>query len=109
MNTDFANALRSAMNLIRNQELAEATRIIQGALSGVQQVSMRVVPFAIESKFIDLTAEVIQPETMVSAALKADTQLDQSQPSKFTEWNTGALGKVLEKLRHTSFHSVAMG
>jgi poly(hydroxyalkanoate) depolymerase family esterase len=102
MNTDFANVLRSAMNLIRNQELAEATRNIQGALSGAQQVSMRVVPFAIESKFIDLTAEVIQPETMVSAALKADTQLDQSQPSKFTEWNIGALGKVLEKLRHTS-------
>jgi poly(hydroxyalkanoate) depolymerase family esterase len=107
MNTDFANALRSAMNLIRNQELAEATRIIQGALSGVQQVAseppseVRVVPVAVESKFIDLTAEVIEPETMVSAALKADTQLNQAQPSRFTKWNTGGLGKALAKLRHT--------
>ena len=69
MNTNFANALRSAMNLIRDQELADATRIIQGALSGVRPVSSKspseaqVVPLAIENKFIDLTAEVIEPET----------------------------------------------
>ena len=107
MNTDFANALRSAMNLIRDQELADATRIIQGALSGVQPVSsetpskVRAVPLAIENKFIDLTAEVIELETMVSADLKADTQLDQSQPSRFAKWTPGALGKALAKLRHT--------
>jgi poly(hydroxyalkanoate) depolymerase family esterase len=107
MNTNFVNALRSAMNLIRDQELADATRIIQGALSGVQPVSSespseaQVVPLAIQNKFIDLTAEVIEPETTVSAELKADSQLNQSQPSRFAKLNTGALGNALAKLRHT--------
>jgi poly(hydroxyalkanoate) depolymerase family esterase len=95
------------MNLIRNQELAEATRIIQGALSGPQPVSSgwpceaHVVPLAIENKFIDLTAEIIEPESMVSAELTADTQLDLSQPSSFAKWNTGLIGNALAKLPHT--------
>jgi poly(hydroxyalkanoate) depolymerase family esterase len=107
MNKDLANALRSAMNLIRDQELAEATRVIQGALSGEQPVSYespresQLVPLAIEKKFIDLTSEAIEPETVVSAELTADTQLDQSQPSRFAKWKTGALGGSLAKLRHT--------
>jgi poly(hydroxyalkanoate) depolymerase family esterase len=95
------------MNLIRDQELAEATRVIQGALSGEQPVSYespresQLVPLAIEKKFIDLTAEAIEPETVVSAELTADTQLNQSQPSRFAKWKTGALGGSLAKLRHT--------
>jgi poly(hydroxyalkanoate) depolymerase family esterase len=107
MNTHFANAMCSAMNLIRDQELADATRIIQGALSGVQPVSSespseaQVVPLAIENKVIDLPAEVIEPETMVCAELQADTQLDRSQPSRFAKWNAGALGKAFATLRHT--------
>jgi hypothetical protein len=85
MNTDFANAMRSAMNLVRDQDLAEATRIIQGALSGVQPLSSgspgkaELVPLAIENRFIDLTAEVIEPETAGSAEIQTNTQLDQSQ------------------------------
>lgn len=107
MNTNLANALRSAMNLIRDQQLADATRIIQGALSGAQPVSSespsgaRVVPLAIENKFIDLTAEVIEPETTVSAELKADSQSNRSQPSRLAKWNTEALGNALAKLHHT--------
>jgi poly(hydroxyalkanoate) depolymerase family esterase len=106
MNTNLANALRSAMNLIRDQQLADATRIIQGALSGAQPVSSespsgaRVVPLAIENKFIDLTAEVIEPETTVSAELKADSRSNRSQPSRLAKWNTEALGNALAKLRH---------
>jgi poly(hydroxyalkanoate) depolymerase family esterase len=100
MNTDLANALRSAMNLIRDQELAEATRVIQRALSGEQPVSYespresQLVPLALEKKFIDLTAEIIEPETIVSAELNAD-------PSRFATWNTSAPGNGLAKLRHT--------
>ena len=105
MNTDFTNAMRSAMNLIRDQEIAEATRIIQSALSGVQPVSessseAQVVPLAIENKVIDLTAEVIAPATIACPQVKADTQ-SQSRPSRFAKLNAGALGKALARLRHT--------
>jgi poly(hydroxyalkanoate) depolymerase family esterase len=108
MNTDFANAMRSAMNLIRNQEIAEATRVIQSALSGVQPVSSdssseaQAVPLAIENKVIDLTAEVIAPETIASNQVTAYTQSDQSQPSRFAKLNAGALGTTLARLRHTA-------
>jgi poly(hydroxyalkanoate) depolymerase family esterase len=102
MNTDFANALRSAMSLIRNQELVEATRIIQGALSGTQPISSispsesKIVPLAIENKFVDLTAEVIESP----GELNANTHLDRFQPPRFAKWTTGALGNALAKL-HT--------
>jgi poly(hydroxyalkanoate) depolymerase family esterase len=111
LNTDFANTMRSAMNLIRDQRLADATRLIQGALSGAEPVSSdslreaQVVPLAIGNKVIDLTAEVIEPETMASAELKADTQLHQSQPPRFAKWDAGPLGKALAKLRHTKLPS----
>ena len=107
MNTPFANAMRSAMNLIRDQELADATRIIQDALSGVQSVSIespseaQVLPLAIENKVIDLTAKVLEPETMVYAEPEADPQFDQWQPSRFAKWKAGALDQALAKLRHT--------
>ena len=39
MNMDFADAMRAAMNLTRDQKLIEATRVIQSALSGGEQVS----------------------------------------------------------------------
>ena len=37
MNMDFADAMRAAMKLTQQQKLVEATRIIQGALSGLRQ------------------------------------------------------------------------
>jgi poly(hydroxyalkanoate) depolymerase family esterase len=107
MNADFANAMRSAMNLISDQKLVEATRVIQSALSDLEPVSSqspseaRVVRRAIQHKVIDLTAEVIEPGTIASAELKADTRLNHSRSSKIAEWDAGALGKALGKLRHT--------
>jgi poly(hydroxyalkanoate) depolymerase family esterase len=106
MNTDFADAIRAAMNLTRAQKLVEATRVIQGALSGREAVPSEspseaaATSLAIENHVIDLTAEVIEPETMASAELGPDTRSEQSQPSKFAEWNAGSLGKALVKLRH---------
>jgi poly(hydroxyalkanoate) depolymerase family esterase len=106
MNIDFVETMRAAMNLMRDQKLVEATRVIRSALSGGEPVSSespsetRRLPLAVESKIIDLTAEVIEPETMASAELKADTRLDQSQPSRIAAWNAGPLGKALAKLRH---------
>jgi poly(hydroxyalkanoate) depolymerase family esterase len=107
MNIDFVETMRAAMNLMRDQKLVEATRVIRSALSGGEPVSSespsetRRLPLAVENKVIDLTAEVIEPETMASAELKTDTRLDQSQPSRIAEWNEGPLGKALAKLRHT--------
>ena len=41
MNIDFADAMRAAMNLTRDQKLVEATRVIQSALSGGEPVSSK--------------------------------------------------------------------
>jgi poly(hydroxyalkanoate) depolymerase family esterase len=105
MNIDLADAMRSAMNLMREQKLVEATRIIQNTLSGMEQVSSaspseaRVVRVAIENKVIDLTAEVVESEIMDSAELTEDTRFDQLPSSRVAGWNAGQLGKAL--LRHT--------
>lgn len=108
MNIDFADAMRAAMNLTRDQKLIEATRVIQSALSGREPVSSespseaRAPHLAIENKVIDLTAEIIEPETMASGEREANTRLDQSQPSRIAAWDAGPLGKALAKLRRTT-------
>jgi poly(hydroxyalkanoate) depolymerase family esterase len=108
MNIDFAVAMRAAMNLTRDLKLIEATRVIQSALSGREPVSSespseaRAPHLAIENKVIDLTAEVIEPETMASGEREANTRLDQSQPSTIAAWDAGPLGKALAKLRRTT-------
>jgi hypothetical protein len=111
MNMDFAHAMRAAMNLIRDQKLVEATRVIQSALSGAEQVSSdssseaRAPLIGIDNKVIDLTAEIIGPETMASAGLKADMRLDQSQPSRIAKWDTGPLGKAVAEHRASTLQS----
>lgn len=103
MNMDFADAMRAAMNLTRDQKLIEATRVIQSALSGGEPVPSDSPngAAAIETHVIDLTAEVIEPEMMASAELEADRRLDQSQPSKIAAWDAGPLGEALATLRYT--------
>ena len=107
MNIDFAGTMRAAMNLMRGQKLVEATRVIRSALSGVEPVSSespseaRALRLAIENRVIDLTAEMIESETIASVELKADMRLDQSQPSRIAAWDAGRLDKALAKLRPT--------
>jgi poly(hydroxyalkanoate) depolymerase family esterase len=107
MNVDFADAMRAAMNLMRDQKLLEATSVIRSALSGVEPVSAkspseaRGLRLAIENKVIDLTVEIIEPETTASAELEANTRLDQSQSSRIASWDGGRLAEALAKLRHT--------
>ena len=114
MNTDFATAMRSAMNLIREQKLGDATRIIQGALSRDEPVSSatpskaQAAPLAIENKVVDLTAEV-REETAAPAELNANTQLNQSHPTRSAKWNAGSLGKALAKLRPTELPGFSLG
>ena len=43
MNMDFANAMRAATQLTRDQKLMEATRLLQSALSG-REVAPLVIP-----------------------------------------------------------------
>jgi poly(hydroxyalkanoate) depolymerase family esterase len=108
MNMNFADAMRTAMTLTRNQRLLEATRVIQRALSGREPVSSespseaQVGRLALENKVIDLTAEVIEPETMASAEREVDARSEQSQPSRIAAWGAGPMGKALAKLRRTT-------
>jgi len=105
MNMDFADTMRAAMNLTRDQKLIEATRVIQGALSGGVSVpsespsEAESIRLAIEPHVIDLTAEVIEPE-MASAELDADPRSEQSQPSRIAVWAAEPLGEALRTL-HT--------
>jgi poly(hydroxyalkanoate) depolymerase family esterase len=107
MNIDFADAMRAAMNLTRDQKLIEATRVIQSALSGGEPVPSESpsepapTSLAIETHIIDLTAEVIEPEMMASVELEADIRSEQSQPSRIAAWAAGPLGEALPTLRHT--------
>jgi len=108
MNIDFADAMRAATNLTRARKLIEGTRVIQRALSGRERVPSEspsepaAISLAVENNVIDLTAEAIEPETMASAELKADTRSERSRPSKIAEWNAGPLGKTLAKLRRST-------
>jgi poly(hydroxyalkanoate) depolymerase family esterase len=108
MNMNFADAMRTAMTLTRNQRLLEAARVIQSALSGREPVSSespseaRAPHLAIENKVIDLTAEIIEPETRAPAERQANTRLDQSRPSRIAAWDAGRLGKALARLRRTT-------
>ena len=64
---DFPDALRAAMSLTRAQQLMEATRVIQRALSGGEPLPAGPTSHhaaehrAIEGRVIDLTAEAIEP------------------------------------------------
>ncbi len=101
MNMHFADAMRAAMKLTREQKLIEATRVIQSTLSGGGPVPSespseeRGLRLAIKNQVIDLTAEVIDPDTMASAELKADTRFDRSRTA---EW---PLSEDLVGLRNT--------
>src|SRR5215510_9314538 len=114
MNIDFAEAIRAAMNLTREQKLVEATRVIQRALSGREPVpsespsEVAAISLAIENHVIDLTAEVIEPETMKSAEVGADTPSEQPQASRIAPWGAG-LGEALAKLRHTELPRLRRG
>ena len=106
MSIVFADAIRTAMNLTRDRKLLEATRVIQIALSGEDPVppkspsEAQAPHLVIQKKVIDLQAEIIEPETMASAELEADTRLDQAKPSRSAKWDAGPLAQVLAKLRH---------
>ena len=64
MNTDFANAMRAATQLMRARKLMEATRLLQSALSGGEAVpsapplEKAAKRRAIESRVVDVTSDV---------------------------------------------------
>lgn len=105
MNMDLANAMRAAMSLTRGRKLMEATRIIQSALAGREQVPSEAASEpaakgrAIENHVIDLTAEVIEPEIMTAAEGQADIRSEQSQPPRTAVWVRPA-GGIVEAFRH---------
>ena len=88
MNMDFAARMRAAMKLTQEQKLIEATRVIQSALSGVNQPGSLAdqAPRAIERRVIDLTAEVVEPDDMIVRGAAADIRSEVSQPSRIAAW-----------------------
>ena len=67
MNVELANGMRAAMRLIQSKKLMEATRVIQGALSGSEQpappAEQAGTALAIEGPVIDLTVDAVEPES----------------------------------------------
>ena len=116
MNMNFADAMRTSMNLIRDQKLVEATRVIQGALACADVTSSdspseaQAPLLGSDNKVIDLTAEIIEPDRMASAGLKADTNppWNQSQPSRIAKRNAGPLGKALAKLNRSGLPHLSL-
>jgi len=114
MNIDLAAAMRSAMNLMRDQKPLEATRVIQSAMSGAEPASSEsptrapALGGAIEHNVIDLTAEVLEPMAPASAELKTHTPLDKSQPSKSKRLEA-ELSKALGSFRHMKLPRFSLG
>jgi poly(hydroxyalkanoate) depolymerase family esterase len=112
MNTNFADAMRAAMNLTRDQKLVEATRVIQSALSGGASVPSEfpdgtiASSLAIEGRAIDLTAEIIEP--VASGELEPVERLDRSRESMIAAWDAGPLGEAFAKFPHAALPSFSL-
>ena len=82
---DFPDAMRAAMSLTRVQKLMEATRVIQRALSGRENLQPEassqesVERRVIQSQVIDLTAEAIEPDRL--EVLPSERKQSRSEPS----------------------------
>ena len=90
MNMDFANGMRAAMRLMQAKKLMEATRVIRRTLSGGEEsgpvAGQATEISAIEARVIDVTAEVIQPETMTVPEGEASVASDSSLPPGAAAW-----------------------
>ena len=107
MNLDFADAMRAAMKLTQQQKLVEATRVIQGALSGLRQAGSPADQApgirAIDGPVIDLTAEVVESEEVaepggVAAPSGSDRRLE-LPPPKIAAWAQD-LGRLIKTRAH---------
>jgi poly(hydroxyalkanoate) depolymerase family esterase len=90
MNMDFGDGMRAAMRLIQAKKLMQATRVIQIALSGRDEPTPPAPPAgtvrAIESRVIDLTAEVVEPEATNVAEDGAGIAPEVSLPPSAALW-----------------------
>lgn len=90
MNMDFGDGMRAAMRLIQAKKLMQATRVIQSALSGRDQPTPPAAPAGtvrgIESRVIDLTAEVVEPEATNVAEGGAGIAPELSLPPSAALW-----------------------
>jgi poly(hydroxyalkanoate) depolymerase family esterase len=106
MNMDFADDMPAALRLTRAQKLIAATRVIQNALSGREQVPSEPPSepaangVAIENHVIDLTAEVIEPEIVAAPQSEADIRSEQSQLHTIPAWAARPRGEAFAMLGH---------
>jgi poly(hydroxyalkanoate) depolymerase family esterase len=115
MNMDFADVMCAATQLTRAQKLVEATRVIQSALLGREQVrseppdEQAVKGRAIEKRTIDLTSEVIGPEITAAPQGEADTGSEGPRGHRRTSaWPAGSVGKVVATLRQAKLWSLSL-
>jgi poly(hydroxyalkanoate) depolymerase family esterase len=107
MNMDFADAMRAAMKLTQQQKLVEATRVIQGALSGLRQAGSPADQApgirAIDGPVIDLTAEVGESEEVAEpggvAAPSGSDRRSELPPPKIAAWAQD-LGRLIKTRAH---------
>jgi poly(hydroxyalkanoate) depolymerase family esterase len=119
MNMNFADVMRAATQLTRAQELAEATRVIQSALLGREQVrseppdEQAVKCRAIDKFIIDLTPEVAGPEITAAPQGEADIRSEGSRRQHRTaapaNWPMGEFVATLRQAKLGSFSLALAG
>src|SRR5262245_60112067 len=88
MNMAFAARMCAEIKRMQEQTLMEAARVIQSALSCVNEPGAPAAqaPLAIEGRVIDLTAEVVGPDDRIVRGAAADIRSEMSQPSRIAAW-----------------------
>lgn len=98
MDMDLADGMRAAMRLVQAKKLMEATRVIQSTLSGREEseppTQHAATARAIEAPFIDLTAEVIDPDVMTVSEGDANRLSGLSLPPSVAFWGRRMGGMV---------------
>ena len=124
MNMDFPDALRAAISLTRVQKLMDATRVIQRALSGGENLrpepssqdpverraieSQVIESRVIQSQVIDLTAEAIEPDRLKALSSKPQSRSEASTPLKSTAWAERLPGELMAALGQSGLPRVSL-
>ena len=112
MTTTLAGAMRAAADLTRAQRLAEATRIIQEALSGRAPIATpsadepETMRRAIAHHVIDLKADVIEPGLTVSPEPQTDARAATRPLPNVAAFAAGPAGRLAETLRQSGMPQI---
>ncbi|MEZ0278434.1 PHB depolymerase family esterase [Methyloceanibacter sp.] len=114
MNMDFPDAMRAAVSLTRVQKLMEATRVIQRALSGRENLKPEassqdsVERGVIQSQVIDLTAEAIEPDRLEVLPSDPQSRSEPSSPHKSAAWAERLPGELMVALGQAGLSRISL-